>query len=202
MTATIFIIDDDEAMRDSLGMLMRSVGFEYECYDNAQSFLDSLQKDRPGCLVLDIRMPGMSGLELQKKLQEMKFELPILFITGHGDVPMAVEAMKRGAVDFFQKPFRDQALLDRISQILGQMDDQQQKHQQQQQIEERLDKLTAREHEVMALVVAGVGNKVIAADLGISQRTVELHRAHVMQKMQASSLAQLVQMVLSTQDNG
>jgi FixJ family two-component response regulator len=141
----------------------------------------------------------MSGLDLQQKLQEMDAELPILFITGHGDVPMAVEAMKKGAVDFFQKPFRDQALLDRISQVMTQLNDNQKKQAERQQIRSRLERLTTRENEILNLVVQGVGNKVIAADLGISQRTVELHRAHVMQKMQADSLAQLVQMVMLTE---
>lgn len=199
MKPTVFIIDDDEAMRDSLGLLMRSVGINYETYSNAQSFLENYEESRSGCLLLDIRMPGMSGLDLQQKLQEMDAELPILFITGHGDVPMAVEAMKKGAVDFFQKPFRDQALLDRISQVMAQLNDNQKKQAERQQIRSRLERLTARENEILNLVVQGVGNKVIAADLGISQRTVELHRAHVMQKMQADSLAQLVQMVMLTE---
>ncbi|MEZ5524027.1 MAG: response regulator transcription factor [Pseudomonadales bacterium] len=199
MKPTVFIIDDDEAMRDSLGLLMRSVGINYETYSNAQSFLENYEESRSGCLLLDIRMPGMSGLDLQQKLQEMDAELPILFITGHGDVPMAVEAMKKGAVDFFQKPFRDQALLDRISQVMTQLNDNQKKQAERQQIRSRLERLTARENEILNLVVQGVGNKVIAADLGISQRTVELHRAHVMQKMQADSLAQLVQMVMLTE---
>lgn len=199
MKQKVFIVDDDEAMRDSLGMLMKSVGFNYEVYESAQEFLDSCSKDASGCLVLDIRMPGMSGLELQTKLHAMKLDIPIIFITGHGDVPMAVEAMKKGAFDFFQKPFRDQALLDRISQTLEQTRQLQQKHEERQQILKRLETLTSREHEIMNLVVEGVGNKVIATDLGISQRTVELHRAHVMQKMQANSLAHLVQMVLITQ---
>lgn len=199
MKQKVFIVDDDEAMRDSLGMLMKSVGFNYEVYESAQAFLDSCSKDASGCLVLDIRMPGMSGLELQTKLQTMKLDIPIIFITGHGDVPMAVEAMKKGAFDFFQKPFRDQALLDRISQTLEQTRQLQQKHEERQQILKRLETLTSREHEIMNLVVEGVGNKVIATDLGISQRTVELHRAHVMQKMQANSLAHLVQMALITQ---
>lgn len=199
MKPTVFIIDDDEAMRDSLGLLMRSVGINYETYSNAQSFLENYEESRSGCLLLDIRMPGMSGLDLQQKLQEMDAELPILFITGHGDVPMAVEAMKKGAVDFFQKPFRDQALLDRISQVMTQLNDNQKKQAERQQIRSRLERLTTRENEILNLVVQGVGNKVIAADLGISQRTVELHRAHVMQKMQADSLAQLVQMVMLTE---
>ncbi len=196
MKGTVFIVDDDEAMRDSLGMLMRSVGFDYEVFADAQSFLDNYKDDRSGCLVLDIRMPGMSGLDLQQKLQDMKLDIPILFITGHGDIPMAVEAMKRGAVDFFQKPFRDQALLDRIGQVLTKADADREKLVESQEIRMRLEKLTAREREVMSLIVEGLGNKVVAANLGISQRTVELHRAHVMQKMQAMSLAQLVQMAM------
>jgi len=196
MKSTVFIVDDDEAMRDSLGMLMRSVGFDYEVFADAQSFLDNYKDDRSGCLVLDIRMPGMSGLDLQQTLKDMKLDIPILFITGHGDIPMAVEAMKRGAVDFFQKPFRDQALLDRIGQVLTKADADREKLVESQEIRLRLEKLTAREREVMSLIVEGLGNKVVAANLGISQRTVELHRAHVMQKMQAMSLAQLVQMAM------
>ena len=199
MTPTVFIIDDDEAMRDSLGLLMKSVGISYETFSDAQRFLDCYSEEQNGCLLLDIRMPGMSGLDLQQTLQEMGAELPIIFITGHGDVPMAVEAMKKGAVDFFQKPFRDQALLDRISQVMNQLNDNQKKQAARQDIRSRLNRLTARENEILNLVVQGIGNKVIAADLGISQRTVELHRAHVMQKMQADSLAQLVQMVMLTE---
>lgn len=194
MNATVFIVDDDEAMRDSLGLLMKSVGFDYEAYSNAQEFLDKYEAGRSGCLLLDVRMPGISGLELQTKLKAMSRHLPILFITGHGDVQMAVEAMKMGAVDFFQKPFRDQKLLDRIGQILEQEEYEQQKRLEYQQVSSRLDTLTAREREIMDLVADGVGNKVIAGNLNISQRTVELHRAHIMQKMQANSLAQLVQM--------
>lgn len=194
MNATVFIVDDDEAMRDSLGLLMKSVGFDYETYSSAQEFLDKYEADRSGCLLLDVRMPGISGLELQTKLKAMSRHLPILFITGHGDVQMAVEAMKMGAVDFFQKPFRDQKLLDRIGQVLEQEEHEQQKRLEYQQVSSRLDTLTAREREIMDLVADGVGNKVIAGNLNISQRTVELHRAHIMQKMQANSLAQLVQM--------
>jgi RNA polymerase sigma factor (sigma-70 family) len=184
-------------MRDSLALLMKSVGFNHETYADAQEFLDHYDPKTPACLLLDIRMPGASGLELQKKLIEMKQELPIIFITSHGDVPMAVEAMKKGAADFFQKPFRDQALLDRINQIFEQTHSHQQKLAESREVRERMETLTAREQEIINLVVEGLGNKVIAAELGISSRTVELHRAHVMQKMNASSLAHLVQMVLS-----
>jgi len=199
MKATVFIVDDDEAMRDSLGLLMTSVDFNHQTYACAADFLDAYDATSSGCLLLDIRMPGFSGLELQTKLKEMNCELPIIFITGHGDVPMAVDAMKKGAADFFQKPFRDQELLDRIGQVLEQTHCQQQKQAERQQVLSRSVKLTAREREIMDLVVEGVGNKVIAADLGISQRTVELHRAHVMQKMNAGSLPQLVQMAISLQ---
>jgi len=191
---TVFIIDDDEAMRDSLGLLMKSVGFEYKTYRSGLDFLDNYDVESSGCLLLDIRMPGISGLELQTKMKEISLDLPIIFITGHGDVTMAVEAMKKGAIDFFQKPFRDQELLDRIGQVFEQAQFNQQEQAKHQQALSRLETLTTREHEVMYLVIEGAGNKTIAADLGISQRTVELHRAHVMQKMHASSLAQLVKM--------
>lgn len=192
ITPTVFIVDDDEAIRDSLSMLMKSVGFEYEIYDNAQVFLDSYDGERTGCLLLDIRMPGISGLELHAKMKEMALDLPIIFITGHGDVSMAVEAMKNGAVDFFQKPFRDQELLERISQTIEQSNCKQQKLADNQEAFNRLESLTPREREIMTLIVEGNGNKVIAAELDISQRTVELHRAHIMQKMGADSLAMLV----------
>lgn len=197
MDQTVFIVDDNEAMRDSLALLMKSVGFNHETYADAQEFLDNYDPVAPACLLLDIRMPGASGLELQKKLIDMKQELPIIFITSHGDVPMAVEAMKKGAADFFQKPFRDQALLDRINQIFEETHYHQKKLAESRGVRERMETLTAREQEIINLVVEGLGNKVIAAELGISSRTVELHRAHVMQKMKASSLAHLVQMVLS-----
>jgi FixJ family two-component response regulator len=202
MKPTVFIVDDDEAMRDSLGLLMKSAGLAFETFHNAQCFLDRKHNELEpiGCLLLDIRMPGMSGLELQTKLQEIDAALPILFITGHGDVPIAVNAMKRGAVDFFQKPFRDQELLDRIGQILEQTCCKQIELQERHRAAQRRESLTTREREVMDLVVVGKGNKVIASDLAISQRTVELHRAHVMQKMEASSLAQLVQMALLVQE--
>lgn len=196
MKSTVFIVDDDEAMRDSLGLLMKSVGFNHKTYACAHDFLDTCDTVLSGCLLLDIRMPGLSGLELQDKLKEINCELPIIFITGHGDVPMAVDAMKKGGADFFQKPFRDQELLDRISQVLEQTHSYQQKQAERQHVRTCSATLTTREREVMDLVVEGVGNKVIAADLGISQRTVELHRAHVMHKMSARSLPQLVQMAI------
>lgn len=193
---TVFIVDDDTAVRDALKFLLRSVGHPVETFASAQDFLDAYRDDRPGCLVLDIRMPGMSGLELQEKLVERRSILPIIFITGHGDVPMAVEAMQAGAMDFIQKPFRDQDLLDRINQALEKDAKNRAALGELNLIRERLASLTPREREVMDLVVHGKANKVIAGDLDLSQRTVEIHRARVMEKMQASSLAHLVRMVI------
>jgi FixJ family two-component response regulator len=193
---TIFVVDDDAAVRDALKMLLRSVGQAVETYGSGQEFLDTYSEDRPGCLVLDIRMPGMSGLELQQKLNEKHSILPIIFITGHGDVPMAVEAMQAGAVDFIQKPFRDQDLIDRINQALEKDAANRAALGERNDIRRRLETLTPREREVLDLVVHGKANKVIAGDLKLSQRTVEIHRARVMEKMQASSLAHLVRMVL------
>ena len=196
MRPTIFIIDDDAAVRDALKLLLRSVGQAVETFGSAPEFLDAYSEDRPGCLVLDIRMPGMSGLELQQKLNEKHSILPIIFITGHGDVPMAVEAMQAGAVDFIQKPFRDQDLIDRINQALEKDGSNRAALGERNDIRRRLETLTPREREVLDLVVHGKANKVIAGDLKLSQRTVEIHRARVMEKMQASSLAHLVRMVL------
>lgn len=193
---TIFIVDDDSAVRDALKLLLRSVGQAVETFGSGQEFLDAYGEDRAGCLVLDIRMPGMSGLELQQKLNERHSILPIIFITGHGDVPMAVEAMQAGAVDFIQKPFRDQDLIDRINQALEKDSNNRAALGERNDIRRRLETLTPREREVLDLVVHGKANKVIAGDLKLSQRTVEIHRARVMEKMQASSLAHLVRMVL------
>ena len=189
-------MDDDAAVRDALKLLLRSVGHAVETFGSAQEFLDAYGEDRAGCLVLDIRMPGMSGLELQQKLNEKHSILPIIFITGHGDVPMSVEAMQAGAVDFIQKPFRDQDLIDRINQALEKDGSNRAALGERNDIRRRLETLTPREREVLDLVVHGKANKVIAGDLKLSQRTVEIHRARVMEKMQASSLAHLVRMVL------
>jgi len=192
---TVFIVDDDDEVRDSLEDLVDSVGLKAEIFASAQEFLAAYDPLRAGCLVLDIRMPGMSGLELQEKLGERQAVLPIIFITGHGDVPMAVEAMRRGAVDFIQKPFRDQDLLDRINSALAQGVGRREDMEEQRAIEERIHSLTRREYQVMEMVVEGKANKVIAIDLGLSQRTVEVHRANVMEKMRAKTLADLVRMV-------
>ncbi len=191
---TIFVVDDDDAVRDSLSDLIDSVGLEVATYPSAHDFLADYDNARRGCLVLDIRMPGMSGLELQERLNERGSTLPVVFITGHGDVPMAVEAMKRGAVDFIQKPFRDQELLDRINLALEQNRRRRNVEEVKQDIAKRISSLTRREREVMDMVIQGKANKVIAIDLGLSQRTVEVHRSHVMDKMRARTLAELVRM--------
>ena len=193
---TIFVVDDDAAVRDALKLLLRSVGHAVETFGSAQEFLDAYGEDRAGCLVLDIRMPGMSGLELQQKLNEKHSILPIIFITGHGDVPMAVEALQHGAFDFLQKPFRDQELLDRIQRALQKDRENRSQILQREDIRARLATLTPREREVLDLMTSGRPNKLMAADLNLSQRTIEIHRARVMEKMKAPSLAQLVRMTL------
>ena len=193
---TVFVIDDDEAVRTSLRLLLKSVGLPVETFASAQEFLDQYDEDRAGCLVLDIRMPGISGLELQQHLNERNSIMPIVFITGHGDVPMAVEAMQAGAVDFIQKPFRDQDLIDRINRALDKDRDMRSELRERDEIRRRMLQLTPREREVLDLVTQGKANKVIAGDLNVSQRTVEIHRARVMEKMGAGSLAHLVRMVI------
>ena len=191
---TVFIVDDDPSIRFAMQALMDSVNVQHEIYGSGDEFLEKVEEHRPGCLVLDIRMPGLGGLELQEELISRGSTLPIIFITGHGDVPMAVEAMQKGAVDFIQKPFRDQDLLDCVREAL--MTDRERRKEQEKhaEVEKRLARLTNREREVFDLVVTGKPNKVIAYELGVSQRTVEIHRARVMEKMQAKSLADLVKM--------
>ena len=191
---TVFIVDDDPAIRFGMQALMDSVNLVHEIYPSGDEFLESVDDHRPGCLVLDIRMPGLGGLELQEELLKRGNTLPIIFITGHGDVPMAVEAMQKGAVDFIQKPFRDQDLLDRIREALKTDQERREEQEKHAEVEHRLARLTNREREVFDLVVTGKPNKVIAYELGVSQRTVEIHRARVMEKMQARSLADLVKM--------
>jgi two-component system, LuxR family, response regulator FixJ len=197
--ATVFVIDDDEAVRTSLRLLLKSVGLPVETYASAQEFLDQFDGDRAGCLVLDIRMPGMSGLDLQQKLTSLHSITPIVFITGHGDVPMAVEAMQAGAVDFIQKPFRDQDLIDRINRALDTDRANRAELRERDEIRRRMAQLTPREREVLDLVTQGKANKVIAGDLNVSQRTIEIHRARVMEKMGATSLAHLVRMVIEAE---
>jgi FixJ family two-component response regulator len=188
----VYVVDDDEAVRDSLKLLLESVGLASAVYPSAADFLEGYDSARHCCLVADIRMPGLSGLELQQRLNEQHAEVPVIFITGHGDIPMAVNAMKSGAADFIQKPFRDQDLIDRIHKALQQDKERRAWRREEQIIRERLKTLTPRETEVMQRVVRGQANKVIALDLGVSQRTVELHRARVMRKLRMRSLAELV----------
>jgi len=192
----VFIVDDDEAARDSLSFLMRSVGLDAATFDSAQAFLDAHQRGQPGCLLLDIRMPGMSGLDLQEHLVEAGVKLPLIFITGHGDVPMAVRALKAGAFDFIEKPFNDQVILDRVQAAI-EHDAQRREHlEHKDEVAARIASLTPREKQVLDLVVQGRLNKVIASDLGVSPKTVEAHRAKVMEKLQARSVSDLVRMTL------
>lgn len=199
-TEKVFIVDDDEAVRDAIGMLLETVDIPYVAYPDALSFLEQADLNNVNCLVLDIRMPGMSGLELQEKLAAMKVELPIVFITGHGDIPMAVEAMRRGAVDFLRKPFRDQELLDRIQEALSRDAHHRDQAADSDQLKSRIADLTPRELEVFRRVAKGQANKVIAIELGISERTVEIHRSNVMQKTSSRSLADLVRLLIKLEE--
>ncbi len=194
--ATVHVVDDDDAVRSSLRLLLKSVGLPTVAHASAHEFLAAWDADQPGCLVLDVRMPGMSGIELQAELNQRGAIIPVIFISGHGDIPMAVEAIQHGAFDFLQKPFRDQDLIDRVQRALASDADHRQLLQQRETLRQRYDSLTPREQEVLQLVPQGKANKVMAGDLGVSQRTVEIHRARVMEKMGAQSLAQLVRMVL------
>jgi FixJ family two-component response regulator len=189
---TVFVIDDEPDIRAALSMLIKSVGLKPEIYESPQAFLDSYNTSRPGCLVLDLRMPGMSGLELQSILADMGLHPPIIMISGHGEIPNAVQAVKSGAIDFLQKPVSDQLLLDRIQQALRVDTDNRKRHSNCQELRSRYETLTKREREVMQGIVAGKLNKIIAYELNVSTRTVEIHRAHVMEKMQAASLSALV----------
>ncbi|WP_133510406.1 response regulator transcription factor [Candidatus Thiosymbion oneisti] len=195
-TPTVFVVDDDQAMRSSLKWLIESIGMQVKTYGSADEFLSSYFPGRAGCLLLDVRMPGMSGLELQAHLAREDSRLPVIIITGHGDVAMAVKAMKSGAVDFIEKPFHDEALLTSIRNALEFDEKQRALQSRRAEIAVRLAELTPREHEVMEMVTEGRANKEIATVLGVSAKTVEAHRARVMDKMGASSLAELVRMAL------
>ena len=193
----IYLVDDDEALRDSLAWLLESQGFKVAAFASAEDFLKAWRPEFNGCLLLDVRMPGMSGLELHERLRAQYSTLPIIFITGHGDVPMAVAALKKGAVDFIEKPFNDTELLRLVSQCLVSEQERRARRRQDAEVSRRLDQLTQREREVLDLIIAGKLNKQIADVLGISIKTVEVHRARVMEKMAAQSLAELVQNVMA-----
>jgi FixJ family two-component response regulator len=195
-TPTVFVVDDDEAMRNSLKWLIESTGLSVQTFDSADAFLTGYSPDWAGCLLLDVRMPGMSGLELQAYLARVDYQLPVIIITGHGDVGMAVKAMQAGALDFIEKPFYDDDLLSSIRRALDAESQARALRTQHAEILARMEELTPREHEVMDLVTGGKSNKDIATALGVSAKTVEAHRAKVMDKMQAASLAELVRMAL------
>jgi RNA polymerase sigma factor (sigma-70 family) len=190
----VFVVDDDKAVRKSLERLIKSVGLTVQAFSSAREFLESDPSAGPSCLVLDVRMPELSGIDLQKELGKMGYTIPIIFITGYGDIPMSVRTMKRGAIDFLTKPFNDQDLLDAIHRAIEK--DKQTRREQDEigTIQQRVDSLTPREREVFSLVVTGMLNKQIAYDLGMSEKTVKVHRSRVMDKMQADSLAELVRL--------
>ncbi len=191
----VYVVDDDDSVCRALARLFRSVGLAAEMFHSAKAFLDHIVADRPSCLVLDIRLPGPSGLDLQEALRRAGRDLPIVFITGHGDVPSSVRAMKRGAIDFLQKPFNDQELLDCVQRALALSREQRADHAERGEIQRRFDTPTPREREVLMLVIEGKLNKQIAGDLGNAVKTVKIHRGRVMQKMRASSVADLVRMM-------
>jgi two-component system response regulator FixJ len=193
---TVFVVDDDPAMRASLRWLIESVGLAVRTFSTAQEFLSSHKPSVPGCLVLDVRMPGMSGLDLQAELAARQINLPVLIITGYAEVPIAVRAMKAGAFDFIEKPFSDQTLLDRIRKAIATDRKVRRTHQERAQVRKRMTQLTPREHDVMERVVEGSSNKVIAGRLNVSTKTVEVHRKRVMEKMAAHSLAELIRLRL------
>jgi two-component system, LuxR family, response regulator FixJ len=194
--AIVYVIDDDEAMRQSLAFLLGTVGMAVQTYESAVAFLDVAPTVKAGCVITDVRMPGLSGVELLRQLQERKLGIPVIVITGHGDVPLAVEAMKIGAIDFLEKPFDDEALLASVRSALNQLDQDQKRRAERGDVEGRLAALSNRERDVLQGLVAGLANKQIAYDLGISPRTIEIYRANLMTKMQAATLSDLVRMAL------
>jgi FixJ family two-component response regulator len=195
---TVFVVDDDEAVRDSLRWLLEANGYRVQCFSSAEQFLEAYQATQLGCLILDVRMSGMSGLELQERLIAENASLPIIFVTGHGDVPMAVSTMKKGAMDFIEKPFDEAELRKLVERMLDKARTESTTALQQRAAAERLGKLTAREHQVLERIIAGRLNKQIADDLGISIKTVEAHRANIMEKLNVNTVADLLRLALST----
>ncbi len=197
MTASVVhLIDDDEAVRHALAFLLASSGFAVQAYKLASAFLETLSAVQPGCIITDVRMPGLSGLELQRELTNRRIFLPVVVMTGHGDVPLAVQAMKAGAVDFIEKPFSDDTLLSAVQEALARYTHDSVRQNSHDEVHARLHRLTPREREVLDGLIGGLPNKTIAYDLNISARTVEIHRANLMTKMEAGSLPELVRMVL------
>jgi len=194
--AVVMVVDDDAGVRNAMRALLKSVGINCSLFASAQEFLAAWQPAQLGCLVLDIRMPGMSGMELQQQLNLRGAVMPVIFMTGHGDIPMAVEAMQHGAFDFLQKPFRDQDLLDRIQRAIAKDAELRKSLGEHARIKTHLESLTPREREVLDLMTKGLQNKMIGQQLGVSPRTIEIHRARVMEKMNATSVAELVRMMI------
>jgi two-component system, LuxR family, response regulator FixJ len=193
---TVHVIDDDEALRDSLTFLLRTARLDVKSYPSAAAFLEALPEANPSCVITDVRMPGMSGIDLLRRLRERKISVPVIVITGHGDIPLAVEAMRIGATDFLEKPFDDDVLIASVRAALRQKEGEAKRHGERADIEGRLAALSNRERDVLGGLIAGRANKQIAYDLGISPRTVEIYRANLMSKMKASSLSDLVRMAL------
>ena len=194
--STVHVIDDDEALRDSLTFLLRTARLDVQSYPSATAFLEALPEANLSCVITDVRMPGMSGIDLLRRLRERKISVPVIVITGHGDIPLAVEAMRIGAIDFLEKPFDDEVLIASVKAALRQKEGEVKRHGERAEIEGRLAALSNRERDVLSGLVAGRANKQIAFDLGISPRTVEIYRANLMSKMQAGSLSDLVRMAL------
>jgi len=196
----VFVVDDDEAVRQSTAWLIESIGIKVITFESADNFLEHYNNE-PGCIVMDVRMPGISGLEAQEELVKREIDLPLIFITGHGDVPMAVRALKLGAFDFIEKPFNDQLLLDAIQRGIKQNSDNAATLAKNEDLHKRISALTPREHQVMSRVTQGKANKVIAHELNVSIKTIEVHRARMMEKMQANSVAELVKMTIDVENN-
>ena len=200
--AIVHVVDDDKAVLDSVSLLLTSIGINHNTYGSAQAFLDAYTQAKfdhyNGCILMDIRMPFMSGIECQHKLKEVNCDLPVIFVTGYGDVPTAVETMKNGAIDFIEKPYREQVLIDAIQKALLKNISEQLKIKKISETKQKLARLSSRETQVLNKILSGKANKVIAAELGVSQRTIELHRAHVMEKMDVRSLAELIKITLNT----